>query len=191
MAESYLATDAASGAVVLSGSTNAGQGGVYVQRIVPSLGPRVVLGPLGKEWGNQISGRIGAPGVYVAYADGQTVRLYRYGGRSKTVARGPYPSATVCAGPAGRLWVAWGGSDGSVVVTRSTRAASAFEPEQKLQLPGGALSVSSSARARRDRPTCRGRSAERRLLARARPGTTRAACAGDEDEGDDLRPRRR
>jgi hypothetical protein len=139
MAESYLATDAASGAVVLSGSTNAGQGGVYVQRIVPSLGPRVVLGPLGKEWGNQISGRIGAPGVYVAYADGRAVRLYRYGGGSKTVATGPYLSATVCAGPAGRLWIAWGGSDGSIVVTRSNRAANAFEPAQKLQLPGGAL----------------------------------------------------
>jgi hypothetical protein len=139
MAESYLATDAASGAVVLSGSTNAGQGGVYVQRILPSPGPRVVLGPLGKEWGNQVTGRIGAPGVYVAYADGRSVRLYRYGGGSKTVATGPYLSATVCAGPAGRLWIAWGGSDGSIVVTRSNRAANAFEPAQKLQLPGGAL----------------------------------------------------
>jgi hypothetical protein len=139
MAESYLATDTASGAVVLSGSTNAGQGGVYVQRILPSPGPRVVLGPLGKEWGNQVSGRSGAPGVYVAYADGRSVRLYRYGGGSKTVATGPYLSATVCAGPAGRLWIAWGGSDGSVVVTRSNRAATTFEPAQKLHLPGGAL----------------------------------------------------
>jgi len=139
MTESYLATDAASGAVVLSGATNGGQGGVYVQRILPSPGPRVVLPPLGKDWGNGLSGRIGAPGVYVAYADGKTVRLYRYGGGSKTVAAGPYLSATTCAGPAGRLWIAWGDSDGNVSVTRSNRAVTAFEPAQKLRLPGDAL----------------------------------------------------
>jgi hypothetical protein len=138
MAESFLATDAASGAVVLAGATNAGQGGVYAQRILPSPGPRVVLPPLGKEWGNGLSGRIGAPGVYVAYADGKAVHLYRYGGGgSKTLARGPYWSATVCAGPTGRLWVAWGDSTGGVFVTRSNRAASAFEPVQKLRAPSG------------------------------------------------------
>ena len=50
MTESFLATDAASGAVVLSGETNAGQGGVYVQQILPSQGPHVVLPPLAKDW---------------------------------------------------------------------------------------------------------------------------------------------
>src|SRR5262249_58257883 len=45
-----------------------------------------------------------------------------------------------CGGPEGRLWLAWGGSDASVMVTRSNRAANTFEPVQKLQLPGGALS---------------------------------------------------
>jgi hypothetical protein len=139
MVESYLATDAASGAVVLSGATNAGQGGVYAQRILPSPGPRVVLPPLGKEWGIGVIGRLGAPGVYVAYADGKAARLYRYGGGSKTLAKGPYWSATVCAGPAGRLWVAWGDSAGNVSATRSNRAATAFEPVQKLKLPGAAL----------------------------------------------------
>ena len=108
MIESFLATDAGSGAIVLSGATNAGQGGVYVQRVLPSPGPRVVLPPLGKEWGNGLSGRIGAAGVYVAYADGKAARLYRYGGRSRTLARGAYSSATLCAGPGGRLWIAWG-----------------------------------------------------------------------------------
>jgi hypothetical protein len=137
MTESFLATDAASGAVLLSGATNAGQGGVYVQRILPSPGPRVVLPPLGKEWGNGLSGRIGAPGVYVAYADGKAVRLYRYGGGSKTVARGPYWSATVCTGPTGRLWVAWGDETNGLFVTRSNRAVSTFEPVQKLAAPAG------------------------------------------------------
>ena len=139
MAESFLATDAASGAVVLAGSTNSGQGGVYAQRILPSPGPRVVLPPLAKEWGNGVSGRIGAAGVFLAYADGKAVRLYRYGGGSKTLASGSYWSATTCAAPSGRLWVAWGDTNGGLFVTRSNKAVSAFEPVQKLKLPGGAL----------------------------------------------------
>jgi hypothetical protein len=134
MTESFLATDAASAAVVLSGETNAGQGGLYVQRILPSVGPHVVLPPLAKDWSDGLSGRIGAPGVYAAYADGKAVRLYRYGGASKTLATGPYWSATVCAGPEGRLWVAWGDTSGGLFVTRSNRAASAFEPVQPLKL---------------------------------------------------------
>ena len=82
MTDSQLATDAASGAVVLSGVTNSGQGGVYVQQVLPSLGSKVVL-PLASslnDWNSSISGRIGGPGVYVAYADGKAARLYRYGG---------------------------------------------------------------------------------------------------------------
>ena len=139
MTESFLSTDAAGGAIVLSGATNAGQGGVYVQRVLPSPGPHVVLPPLGKEWGNGLSGRIGAPGVYVAYADGKAARLYRYGGKSRTLATGAYSSATLCAGPRGRLWIAWGDNGGNVSVTRSNRAASALEPVQRLKLPPGAL----------------------------------------------------
>ncbi len=94
---------------------------------------------LGKEWGNGLSGRIGAAGVYVAYADGKAARLYRYGGRSRTLARGAYSSATLCAGPGGRLWIAWGDNAGNVSVTRSNRAASVLEPVQRLKLPAGAL----------------------------------------------------
>jgi hypothetical protein len=134
MTESFLATDAATGAVVLSGATNAGQGGVYVQKVLPAPGPRVVLPPLAKDWGNGVSSRLGAPGVYVAYADGKSVRLYRYGGASRTLARGPYLSATLCPGPAGRLWAAWGDPTG-LYVTRSSRSAGALEPVQKLKLP--------------------------------------------------------
>jgi hypothetical protein len=134
MTVSYLATDAASGAVVLAGETNSGQGGAYVQQILPSPGPKVVLGQLAKDWSNGLSARLGAPGVYVANADSKTATLYRYGGGSKTLARGPFSSATVCAGPDGRLWVAWGDATDGLFVTRSNRAASAFEPVQKLKL---------------------------------------------------------
>jgi hypothetical protein len=137
MTESHLATDAASGAVVLEGETNSGQGGVYVQQTLPSRGAHVLLPPIWKDFGDGVSGRIGAPGVYVAYADGTAVRLYRYGGASKTIARGAYWSATTCAGPEGRLWVAWADHSNGLFVTRSNRAASAFEPVQKLRAPSG------------------------------------------------------
>jgi hypothetical protein len=135
MAQSYLATDASTGAVALAGETNAGQGGVYVQQILPSLGTRVLLPPLAKEWSDGLSGRLGAAGVFVAYADLKAVHLYRYGGGSKTIARGPFSSATVCSGPEGRLWVAWGDANDGLFVTRTNRAAGAFEPVQKVKLP--------------------------------------------------------
>jgi hypothetical protein len=134
MTVSYLATDAASGAVVLAGETNSGQGGAYVQQILPSPGPKVVLGQLAKDWSNGLSARIGASGVYVANADGKAATLYRYGGGSKTLGRGPFSSATVCAGPNGRLWVAWGDPTDGLFITRANRAAGAFEPVQKLKL---------------------------------------------------------
>src|SRR4029079_14500207 len=103
----------------------------------PSRGAHVLLPPIWKDFGDGVSGRIGAPGVYVAYADGTAVRLYRYGGASKTIARGAYWSATTCAGPEGRLWVAWADHSNGLFVTRSNRAASAFEPVQKLRAPSG------------------------------------------------------
>lgn len=139
MTESFVATDAATGGVVLSGVTNAGKGGVYVQQVLPTRGSAVVL-PLAyalNDWNSSLSGRIGAPGVYVAYADAKAVRLYRYGGGAKTMAHGAYTSAAACPAPEGRLWVAWGDKTGSLSVTRSNRAVSAFEPIQHLTLAQG------------------------------------------------------
>ncbi len=133
----HLATDAGSGAVVLAGVYGGGKGGVYVRQVLPGAGKAVVLSDGGNnnDYVEGLSGRIGAPGVYVAYADTKAVHLYRYGGAAKTLARGPYTSATVCTGPEGRLWVAWGDPHDGLFVTRSNRAAGAFEPVQKLTLP--------------------------------------------------------
>jgi hypothetical protein len=136
MGESFLATDAGSGAVVLSGETNAGQGGAYVQQILPSPGPKVLAPPLAKDWSISTSGRIGAAGVFFVNADGKNVRLSRYRGSSKTLATGPYLSAGLCTGPDGRLWVAWGDASG-LFITRTNRAAGAFEPVQKIHAPSG------------------------------------------------------
>src|SRR5262245_15212949 len=43
MTESQLATDAGGGGVVLSGVTNSGKGGVYVQQVLPTVGPRTIM----------------------------------------------------------------------------------------------------------------------------------------------------
>ncbi len=137
MTESRLATDQSGGGVVLSGVTNSGKGGVYVQQVLPSRSSAVLL-PLpsaSNDWNNGLSSRIGAPGVYAAYADAGAARLYRYGGATKTLAKGPFTSATACAGPDGRLWVSWGSASEGLFVTRSNRAATALEPVQKLKLP--------------------------------------------------------
>jgi hypothetical protein len=94
--------------------------------------------PFGQnDWYASLSGRTGAPGVYVAYADAKAVHLYGYGGRSKTLAHGAFTSAALCAGPNGGLWVAWGSQVDGLFVTRSNRAVSAFEPVQKLAAPAG------------------------------------------------------
>jgi hypothetical protein len=138
MTESFLATDAGSGAVVLSGETNAGQGGAYIQQILPSPGRKILIPPLAKDWSVSSSGRIGVPGVFLANADGRSVRLTRYGGGSRTLATGPYFSAAVCAGPQGRLWIAWGDVTDGLFVTRTNRAAGALEPVQKLRVPSSA-----------------------------------------------------
>jgi len=134
----HLATDAGSGAVVLAGVYGGGKGGVYVQQVAPSPGKAVVLpnGGFNNDYVEGLSSRVGAPGVYVAYADTKAVHLYRYGGGSRTLARGPFTSATACAGPEGRLWLAWGDSNDELFVTRTSRAAGALEPVQKLTLPG-------------------------------------------------------
>ena len=139
MTESQLATDAGSGGIVLSGVTNAGQGGVYVQQVLPTAGARTILPlPNGQnDWNTSLSGRIGAPGAYVAFADGKAIRLYQYGAGTRTLANGPFSSAAACAGPGGRLWVAWGARATGLFATRSNLAATAFEPVQKLGVPPG------------------------------------------------------
>jgi hypothetical protein len=139
MTDSQLATDAGSGGVVMSGVTNAGKGGVYMQQLLPSKGPTTILPlPFGlNDWNSSASGRIGAPGVDIAYADGKAIRLARYGGGTKLLARGPFTSAAVCPAPGGRLWVAWGDRTSGLFATRSNMAATAFEAVQKLALPKG------------------------------------------------------
>jgi hypothetical protein len=142
MASSWLATDQATGAVVLSGMTIAGAGGTFVQQVLPSAGPAVVLPSVLKERGSGLAARIGGAGIYVAYADGKQVRLTRYGGPTRTLARGGFDTANVVSGPEGRLWITWGDANDGLFVTRSNRAVRGFEPVQRLKLPAGVIGLS-------------------------------------------------
>jgi hypothetical protein len=141
MGTSWLATDQASGAVVLAGETIAGKGGTFVQQVLPSVGPAVLLPSVLKERSSGIAARIGGAGTYVAYADGKQVRLMRYGGPARTLARGGFDTANVFSGPEGRLWIAWGDANDGLFVTRSNRAVSRFEPVQRLRLAGGVIAL--------------------------------------------------
>jgi hypothetical protein len=142
---SLLATDGASGAIVLSCEEINDKGGTFVQQVLPSPGPAVVLPSATRDGGvSGLSARLGAPGVYVAYEDNTradvtkpTMKLYRYGGPTRTIARGQFTTAKVFEGPAGRLWLAWGDSSDGMFVTRTNEAAGALEPVQKLKLPAG------------------------------------------------------
>ncbi len=145
MGSSSLAADGASGAIALSGEEIDKQGGTFVQQVLPSKGPAVVLPSATRDGGvSGLAGRLGAPGFYVAYENttrtGVTkpaVKLYRYGGATRTIAAGPFTTAKVFTGPAGRLWLVWGDSTDGVFVTRTNKAAGTLEPVQKLKLPAG------------------------------------------------------
>src|SRR6185437_15432836 len=84
-----------------------------------------------------IAARLGAPGTFVAYTGltNQAIKLYQYGGGTRTIVKGPYRIAKVFAGPAGRLWMLWGDANYGVWATRSNKAVTRWEPVQKLALP--------------------------------------------------------
>lgn len=146
MGSTGVVTDGSTGAIVLSGMEIASKsGGTWVQQVLPSAGRGVELPSSTQGPGvSGLSARIGVPGVYVAYVDTTragvakpAARLARYGGGTMKLGSGEFTSAKVFAGPAGRLWVAWGDAKDGVFVTRSNKAVSHFEPVQKLKLPGG------------------------------------------------------
>ncbi len=153
MGYAELATDQKTGAVVVAGTTIAGQGGTYVRRLLPAPGPALYLqSPSDNPQSSGVSARIGASGVYVAWANAtaETVKLTRYLGPTRTVVQGPLPggglgganTANVFAAPGGRLWVAWWADRSNYLfLTRSNEAVTAFEPVQTLTLPAGSNGV--------------------------------------------------
>ena len=123
-----------SGTVVVSWDSGAGSGGDYMRAAAPQVGS-VQKAPGVQKNELQLAARTGG-GVYAPYTpDQKHVRLIRYGGGS--VAVGSLKSIApavlgVASGPAGRIWVMWGDSNG-VAVTRSNMAVTRFEQIQQLK----------------------------------------------------------
>jgi hypothetical protein len=113
---------------------------------VPPSGPRVAVpGARAAELQHRVgvSGRIGAPGVYVAYLLGGNQfsgrpALWRFGaprGRPVSSARGAR-DVSLAAAPGGRLWVFWH-RDGRLYATRSDPRATRFGAPARLAPPRG------------------------------------------------------
>ena len=137
------AIDAKTGAVVASWDSNAGSGGIWLQRASPTVGAAQKV-PIPSQYGTGapliVAGRDAGPGVFAAYpADhGPTthVRLLRYGGGSVAVGsvkRLRAAVSSVATSLDGRLWVVWAGEingHGITAFTRSNKAVTRFEPIQ-------------------------------------------------------------
>jgi hypothetical protein len=138
-----LGVDSQSGQVV-TGWNIIGGGGVVVMPLSPLGGPTTLPNsgaaqlqhPLG------ITGRIGAPGVFVAYTQGTNQflgkpALYRVD-TSKAIKLSSKVAKTIsiAAAPGGRLWVFWQNS-GTVFATRSNAAATRFGAIRAIKAPGG------------------------------------------------------
>jgi hypothetical protein len=152
-----LATDAASGRVVLGWDSNAsGAHGIYLQAVAPAgakrLAPGSAASPDADEQHTAISARLGAAGVYLAYCGGGTtfcrnVLLWRYGGR-KPLAVAKAPDATSQAGervalgrgPQGRLWVMWERGD-RIYAARTNKAATRVGPAVSTATPRGTSAI--------------------------------------------------
>ena len=115
-----LAVDPGTGAAVIA-YHGVKDGQNYFRQIAPSVGqPQAIPGSKGD--GPTIAAR-SAGGVFTAFVEGGRVVLYQFGGKARKV---PMPkgarvlTASVAAGPDGRLWVFYG-DEQKTYVTRSSR----------------------------------------------------------------------
>jgi hypothetical protein len=147
-----LGTDSAADAVVLAWFSNAAaHQGLYARRVQPTPGPTKYLSGSADATRHSavstdqvvgVTGRIGAPGVYIAYGVGyptwKAVNLYEYtSGRTLHVATGTeIRHVSVAAGPDGRVWVMWADGD-RIFATRSNRQATVFGATVPVDPPHG------------------------------------------------------
>jgi len=122
----------AGGQTLLAFHSNvAGQEGIFVRPVAPTLGP-AHRAP-GSTTGGQtvavdertpVTARSGAAGVYAAYCGGypecHTVLLWRVGSaKARTVGEGrDVENVNVAPGPDGRLWVMWEDNDANALLAR-------------------------------------------------------------------------
>ena len=93
-----------------------------------------------------ITGRIGAPGVFVAYAQGSNPFLadpavYRADtGATKRLTKRDGELVSIAAAPAGRLWVFWK-DVGTIYASRSNKAATSWGRIVKVKAPKGSTTI--------------------------------------------------
>ena len=148
-----VAVDSASGQAWIGFYSNESSGpGVYANPIGPGgpqggrrLAPGSVTGKSAVAPGNRASltGRIGAPGVYFVFGQGyptfKTLALWKVDTvRHHLVLKAAgNKHANVAPAPDGRLWLLWD-QDGTIVATRTNKAATKVGPLTKLKPPSGA-----------------------------------------------------
>jgi hypothetical protein len=151
-----LAIDSATGEVVLGWYSNADRDhGLFTRAIapkdeetqyVPDSATADRNNALSLDQRMPISGRAGAPDVYVAYCAGYpnctSVNMWRFRSPAPMVLAGAHNArfVNIAQGPEGRLWVMW--VDGVTLnFMRSNRAATRFGPVLSLAPPKGTASV--------------------------------------------------
>jgi hypothetical protein len=145
-----LGVDGRTGEVVLAWYSDAiGEHGLWSQSILPAAGERKHLpssandertAAVAPEQKLGISGRIGAPGVYVAYGAGQptwtSLLVWEHmSGRATRVWEGVVRDPSVTPGPEGRLWLSWSSSGNRVYVVRSNRSATRWGAVVRIAPP--------------------------------------------------------
>jgi hypothetical protein len=147
-----LATDAKGGQTLIGWYSNAkGREGTWVQQVLPGGGQRRLVpgsvsggSAIGVDQRVAISGRIGAPGVYVGACGGyptcKRALLWRVGaGAAMTAGTGnDVEDVHVSAGPQGRLWVAWHDGATGLRAVRTNKAATRVGPVIEITPPAGA-----------------------------------------------------
>lgn len=151
---SEVATDKPAGETYVAWYSSGGgsDNGVFVRRILPSLGTRK-RAPGSSTGGLSVtpsmsvafSARKGRDGVYVAYCQGwpacESVRLWRFGASSALTLPNSAGATRIglAMGPGGRLWVFWFNLlQNNLYATRTNPAATKFGKLRKLRPPEGA-----------------------------------------------------
>jgi len=137
-----IAVDARSGQVVAA--WNVIGGGVVAMALSPLGQPATLPNSDAAQLGHQvaITGRIGAPGIFVAYTQGTNEftgdpALFRVDtGKATKLSSRNAQKISIAAAPSGRLWVFWKEA-GTVFATRSNTAATRFGAMRRIKVPGG------------------------------------------------------
>jgi hypothetical protein len=154
--QTNVATDAATGEVVVGWSSNANRNyGLYTLTVEPAVGEQHFLpgsadptrsSARSADQRVNVMARRGAGGVYVAYCAGYpactSVNLWRHGGGAPLVVARVRGARVVngATAPEGRLWVMWMAGN-RLYATRSNRAATRFGPTVSTAPPSGTQSI--------------------------------------------------